>query len=165
MWWGGKDAEVEALLDEYCRLFYGPAGSKMKAFFDYCEVNYQAMENDKDKVDTALSMFAEAKASVSEESVYAKRLALIDKFLGALRSKARLLAQGRGPVPKLRTVWEPQEPIKIDGKLDEPYWVKHREWSVGQLRELQTGGRPIFGTTVMAGWDRRWPERLFRNPL
>lgn len=154
MWWGGKDADVETLLDEYCRLFYGPAGSKMKAFFDYCEVNYQAMEHDKEKVDTALAMFEAAKASASEQSVYAPRLALIDTFLDALRSKARILAQGRGPVPKLRTVWEPQEPIKIDGKLDDPYWVKHRQWSVGHLRELQTGGRPIFGTTVMAAWDR-----------
>ncbi len=154
MWWGGKDADVEALLDEYCRLFYGAAGPKMKAFFDYCESNYQAMESDKEKVDTALALFSAAKASVPQESIHAKRLALIDKFLNALRSKARLLAQGRGPVPKLRTVWEPQEPIKIDGKLDEPYWVKHRGWSVGRLRELQTGGRPVFGTTVMAGWDR-----------
>jgi predicted negative regulator of RcsB-dependent stress response len=154
MWWGGKDADVEALLDEYCRLFYGPAGSKMKEFFDYCEVNYQAMEQEQEKIDTALAMFEAAKASVSQDSVYAKRLALIDRFLDALRSKARLLAQGRGPVPKLRTVWEPQEPIKIDGKLDEPYWVKHRQWSVGHLRELQTGDRPIFRTTVMAGWDR-----------
>jgi len=154
MWWGGRDADVEALLDEYCRLFYGPAGSKMKTFFDYCEVNYQAMEQEKEKVDTALAMFEAAKASVSQDSVYAKRLALIDKFLDALRSKARILAQGRGPVPKLRTVWEPQEPLKIDGKLDEPYWIKHRQWSVGWLRELQTGDRPIFGTTVMAGWDR-----------
>lgn len=154
MWWGGRNADIEALLDEYCRLFYGPAGSKMKTFFDYCEVNYQAMESDKEKVDTALAMFAEAKASVLPDSIHAKRLALIDRFLNALRSKARILAQGRGPVPKLRTVWEPQQPLKIDGKLDEPYWVRHREWSVGRLRELQTGERPVFGTTVMAGWDR-----------
>ena len=161
MWWGGRDAAVEALLNEYCRLFYGPAGSKMKAFFDYCEVNYQAMEHDREKVDRALAMFEEAKVSVSKDSVYAKRLALIDKFLNALRSKARILAQGRGPVPKLRTVWQPQEPIKIDGNLDEPYWVRHREWSVGRLRELQTGGRPIFGTTVMAGWDRSGQNLYF----
>jgi len=154
MWWGGKDADVGALLDEYCRLFYGPAGPKMKAFFDYSEVNYQAMEKEIEKVDTALAMFDAAKASVSPDSIYAERLALIDNFLNALRSKARILAQGRGPVPKLRTVWEPQTPIKIDGKLDEPYWIKHRQWSVGRLRELQTGGRPVFGTTVMAGWDR-----------
>jgi tetratricopeptide (TPR) repeat protein len=161
MWWGGKDADVEALLDEYCRLFYGPAGSKMKAFFDYCEINYQAMEKEKEKIDTALAMFAEAKASVSQDSIHAKRLALIDRFLNALRSKARMLAHGRGPVPKLRTVWEPQKPIKIDGKLDEPYWIKHQEWSVGRLRELQTGGRPIFGTRVMAGWDRNGQNVYF----
>ena len=94
MWWGGKDADVEALLDEYCRLFYGPAGSKMKEFFDYCEVNYQAMEQEKEKIDTALAMFEAAKASVSQDSVYAKRLALIDRFLDALRSKARTTRPG-----------------------------------------------------------------------
>ncbi|MEO1990995.1 MAG: DUF4838 domain-containing protein, partial [Pirellulales bacterium] len=161
MWWGGKDADAEVLLDEYCRLFYGPAGATMKSFFDYCEVNYQAMERDKKKVDHALAMFAVAQASVSKESIYFQRLALIDTFLEALRSKARLLALGRGPVPKMRTVWELDEPIKIDGKLDEPYWVKHREWSQGRLREIQTGGRPIFGTSVMAGWARNGQNVYF----
>jgi len=86
---------------------------------------------------------------------------LIDRFLNALRSKAEQLAQGRGPVAKLRTVWEPKEPIVIDGKLDDAYWVKHREWSVGRLRELQTGGQPIFGTTIMAGWDRHGQNLYF----
>ena len=64
MWWGGKDADVEALLDEYCRLFYGPAGPKMKAFFDYCEANYQPMEKEKEKVDTCTGqLFEVAKAA------------------------------------------------------------------------------------------------------
>ncbi|MEK6235591.1 MAG: hypothetical protein N2C14_12855, partial [Planctomycetales bacterium] len=161
MWWGGKDADVEAMLDEYCRLFYGPAGSRMKTFFDYCEANYQAMEKDREKVDTALAMFEAAKSAAASDSVYARRLALIDKFLNPLRSKARQLAQGSGPVPKLRTVWETQEPIVIDGNLDEKYWIKHREWSVGRLRELQTGRQPIFGTTIMAGWDKRGENLYF----
>jgi len=183
MWWGGKDADVIAMLEEYCNLFYGPAGSKMKAFFDYCEANYQAMDNDLEPVLAALAMFDEAKSEVRRtgtparpgidgntargksarptDSVYANRLALIDRFLNALRSKAEQLAQGRGPVPKLRTVWEPQKPIVIDGKLDDPYWIRHREWSVGQLRELQTGGQPIFGTTIMAGWDRNGQNLYF----
>jgi tetratricopeptide (TPR) repeat protein len=85
---------------------------------------------------------------------------LIDRFLNALRSKAEQLAQGRGPVPKLRTVWEANN-IVIDGKLDDAYWVKHREWSVGRLRELQTGRQPIFGTTIMAGWDRQGQNLYF----
>lgn len=154
MWWGGKGPDVEGLLDEYCRLFYGPAGPQMNEFFDYCEANYQAMEKDIKPVETVLAMFDKAKAAVEPESIHAQRLALIDRFLNALRSKARQLNQGRGPVAKLRTVWEPREPIVIDGKLDDEYWVRHRDWSVGRLRELQTGRQPIFGTTIMSGWDR-----------
>ena len=161
MWWGGKNADIAALLNEYCHTFYGPAGSKMQAFFDYCELNYQAMDKEKDKVNTALAMFDAAKSEVPTDSIYAKRLGLIDKFLNALRNKAKQLAQGRGPVPKMRTVWEPKDPIVIDGKLDEAYWIRHRNWSVGRLRELQTGERPIFGTTVMSGWDRHGQNLYF----
>ncbi|MFT5488918.1 MAG: hypothetical protein ACI9MU_003849, partial [Alphaproteobacteria bacterium] len=78
MWWGGKEADVEAMLDEYCRLFYGPAGPKMKTFFDYCEANYQAMESDKEKIDTVLEIFAAARASVAPGSIHRRRIALID---------------------------------------------------------------------------------------
>ncbi|MFT5471238.1 MAG: putative negative regulator of RcsB-dependent stress response [Verrucomicrobiales bacterium] len=154
MYWGGKDADVVAMLEEYCNSFYGPAGPKMMEFFDYCEANYQAMEDELEPAETALAMLEEAKSSVAPDSVHAKRLALIDDFLNALRSKAEQLGQGRGPVAKMRTVLGPRDPIVIDGKLDDEYWVRHRDWSVTPLRELQTGGQPIFGTTVMAGWDR-----------
>ena len=161
MWWGGKEADVGAMLDEYCRLFYGPAGPKMKTFFDYCEANYQAMESDKDKIDTALQTFASAKASLPADSIYAQRIALIDDFLEAVRSKAVQLGQKRGPVPKLRTVWEPKEPIVIDGKLDDQYWIECPSSSVGSLRELQTGAKPIFGTTIKTGWDRSGQNLYF----
>ncbi|MDB4634151.1 DUF4838 domain-containing protein [Rubripirellula sp.] len=154
MWWGGTQAEVETLLDEYCRLFYGPAGPDMKSFFDYCEANYQAMESDKQKIDKALEIFSAAKASVLPGSNHAKRLELIDQYLDALRSKGIQLQQKRGKVTKLRTVREPKAPIVIDGKLDEPYWRDCLSASTGSLRELQTGSQPIFGTTVKVGWDR-----------
>ncbi len=161
MWWGGKEADVEAMLVEYCHLFYGPAGPKMKAFFDYCEANYQAMEKEKEKADTALEMIEKAKLEVSPDSIYAKRIELINNFLNALRSKAKQLGQGRGLVAKMRTVLKPSEPIVVDGKLDDEYWVRHREWSVGLLRELQTGMPPVFGTSVMAGWDRTGQHLYF----
>ena len=161
MWWGGKKADVEAMLDEYCRLFYGPAGPKMKTFFDYCEANYQAMESDKEKIDTVLEIFAAARASVAPDSIRGRRLALIDGFLDALRSKAGQLGQKRGLVAKLRTVREPKEPIVIDGKLDEPYWRDCLSASTGRLRELRTGAQPIFGTTIKAGWDRSGQHLYF----
>lgn len=154
MWWGGKEADVVAMLEEYCRLFYGAAGPEMEAFFNFCEANYQAMEKEKEKVDTALAMFAAAKAKVQPDSIYSKRLGLIDDFLNALRSKAEQLGQKRGPVAKLRTVWEPNEPIVIDGKLDDQYWRECPTSSTGRLRDLQTGTQPIFGTSIMSGWNR-----------
>ena len=40
----------------------GPAESEMKAFFEYCEANWQDMEQDKAKVDAALELFATAQA-------------------------------------------------------------------------------------------------------
>ena len=161
MWWGGKDADVGKLLKEYCDLTYGPAGSKMLEFFDFCEASYQAMEDKLEPTETALVMFEQAKSSVAPDSIYAKRLALIDKFLEALRSKVGQLAQGRGPVAKVRTVFDPKEAIVIDGKLDDDYWLRHKDWSVAPLRELQSGGRPIFGTSVMSGWDRSGQNLYF----
>lgn len=154
MYWGGKEADAGAMLKEYCDRFYGPAGPKMLEFFDFCEPNYQAMHDELEPVETALALFEEAKGSVDPDSIHGKRLALIDGFLEALRSKAELLSQGRGPVGKMRTVWDPREPIVIDGNFDDEYWVRHRDWSVTRMRELQTAGQPVFGTTVMAGWDR-----------
>jgi len=153
-YWGGKGLDADAMLQEYCQQFYGPAGDAMNAFFEYCEPNWQAMENEIERVNEALTLFAKAKENAPKESVYAKRLELIDDFLEELRKKSALLSQKRGPVTKLRTVWEPKEPIVIDGKLDEAYWQNCPASSKGSLRELQTGGLPSFGTTVMAAWDR-----------
>ena len=162
-YWGGKAYDPVAELAEYCRLFYGPAGKPMQAFFEYCEPNYQAMEKDKAKVDHALALFDAAKAATPPDSVYAKRLSLIDTFLNTLRSKSKLLGRKRGPVPYMRTVgsWEPKEPIVIDGKLDDQHWKRHRSWTVGKLRELQTGAQPVFGTTVMSAWDRSGQNLYF----
>ncbi len=161
MWWGGKQADVKAMLDEYCRLFYGPGGTDMYRFFVYCEAHYQAMEHDQEKIEPALTIFAAAKTSVAPGSRYAQRLELIDRFLDALRSKAAQLGKKRGPVAKLRTVREPTEPFVIDGKLDELYWQNCLSSSTGRLRELQTGEQPIFGTTIKAGWDRSGQNLYF----
>ena len=160
-YWGGKAYDPVTELAEYCRLFYGPAGKQMQAFFEYCEPNYQAMEKDKAKVDRALALFDAAKAASPADSIYAKRLGLIDVFLNTLRSKSKLLGRKRGPVPYMRTVWEPKDPIVIDGKLDDQHWERHRKWSFGKLRELQTGAQPVFGTTVMSTWDHSGQNLYF----
>ncbi len=152
MQWGGKAADVDAMFREYCHLFYGPAEQEMLAFFTYCEANWGAMEEDKPKVDTALALFAKAQAKTDAASVYGRRIALIDDFLKGLRMKSQQLGQKRGPVPVLRLVGDARD-IVIDGKLDDAYWQNCPAAATGQLRELQTGRVPIFGTAVKAGWQ------------
>jgi hypothetical protein len=151
-YWGGKQQDVDALLDEYCRLMYGPAGDTMQQFFDDCEIHWQDMVSDKSKVDAALAMFDSAKTLVSESSLEAKRLGLIDHYLRGLRSRSLQLAQKRGVVPKLRLVGEPKD-IVIDGKLDDPFWQTINTGSTGRLREVQTGSDPTFATNIKVAWQ------------
>jgi len=150
MYWGGKDADVDAMFREYCRLFYGPAEAEMHAFFEYCEANWQAMEKEKDKTDTALALFAKAKTKAESTSLHGRRIALIDDYLKDLRSKSQQLGKVRGPMPVLRLVGEARSKIVIDGKLDDEAWKN--AYAICSLRELQTGRTPIFGTTVKAHW-------------
>ncbi len=152
-YWGGKDLDTKAMFREYCRLFYGPAEHEMHTFFTYCEANWQEMEKDKTKVDAALAYFAAAQAKVEKNSLYAQRVALIDEFLKDLRSKSQLLGRQRGPVPQFR-IGRDAAGIVIDGKLDDDYWQTYPEPFIGGLRELQTGGRPTFGTQFKAAWGQ-----------
>jgi hypothetical protein len=151
MYWGGPQQDVDALLHEYCRLCYGPAEQEMLAFFAFCETNWQQMEKDKATADAALELFAHAQAKAPADSVYARRLALIDDFLKGLRNKSAQLGKQRGVVPKLRLVGDAAD-IVIDGKLDDAYWQKCPTAATGRLRELQTGGQPIYGTSIKSGW-------------
>ncbi len=151
-YWGGKDADVDAMFREYCHLFYGPAEQEMLAFFTYCESNWTAMDEDKTKADTALALFEKAKAKADAASVYGKRIALIDDFLKGIRMKSQQLGQKRGPLPAVRLVGDATG-IVIDGKLDDAYWQKCPAAATGKFRELQTGRQPIFGTSYKAGWQ------------
>ena len=154
MYWDGKEQDAEALFDEYVKKFYGLAAPAMATFFAYCEQHWREMEKDGDRAAHALELFAAAQSAVASDSVYGRRIQLIDNYLNGLRNKARQLAQRRGPVPKLRLVSgvEQRGKIVVDGKLDDGPWVKIPTASVGRLRELQTGQLPTYGTRFMAEW-------------
>jgi hypothetical protein len=137
MYWGGKN---------------GPAEREMLDFFTYCEANWAAMEEDKEKADSALALFEKAKAVADAASVYGRRIALVDEFLKGLRMKSLQLGQKRGPVPVVRLVGDARD-IVIDGKLDDSYWRNCPAAATGRFRELQTGRPPLFGTTYKAGWQ------------
>ncbi len=169
-YWSSVEPDADALINEYCRLFYSPAEAEMRTFFDYCESNWSAMETDKAAADQCLALFDKAKAKVRSGSretspntpiegedsrlllqPYAQRLTLIDAFLDGLRMKSEQLGQKRGQVPTVRMVGDAHD-IVIDGQFDEEYWQTCPTAATGRLRELQTGRQPIFGTSFKTGW-------------
>ncbi len=143
--------DVKVLFDDYCRLFYGPASEGMKKFFLHCEAHWQDMDQDLASVEQALALFDAAQKTVPPESVWGRRLAPLDGYLNNLRNKCRQLAQKRGRVPLLRLLDDAQN-ITIDGVLDEPYWEQGRGTIGGNLREMQTGRLPTYGTSFRIGW-------------
>jgi hypothetical protein len=149
-YWPGYEPAVA--LREYCRLFYGPAETEMLSFFTFCEANWKVMDEDKAKADESLALFDKAKAKADAESVFGKRLVLIDDFLKGLRMKSQQLGQKRGPVPTVRLVGDAKG-VVIDGKLDDEYWQNCPVAATGKFRELQTGRMPTFGTSFKAGWQ------------
>lgn len=157
MYWGGRNQDAGALFEEYVNTFYGPAAPEMADFFEYCEQHWREMEHDGSVADKALTLFAAAKSATRNDTIYGRRIQLIDNYLNGLRNKARQLAQTRGPVPKLRLVSgvEQRGEIVVDGELDDGPWVNIPASSVGHLRELQTGRLPTFGTRFMAEWIGR----------
>ncbi len=148
MYW---DSDVKVLFDDYCRLFYGPAAERMKAFFLHCEAHWQDMDKDLASIEKAFALFDTAQTTVPAESLWGRRLAPIDSYLNDLRNKCRQLAQKRGRVPLLRLLDDAQN-IVIDGVLDEPYWEQGRGTIGGTLREIQTGRLATYGTSFRIGW-------------
>ena len=155
MYWGGKDQDINELLNEYLELFYGPAAEPMGQFFAYCEEHWMAMDKDAEKAGRALQLFELAKGKADQESIYARRLAMVGNFLERLRLRLSVLSQKRGPVPSVRKVGgDPVTPIVVDGKLDDLPWQKIATSSTGKFRENQTGEAPEFPTTFMVQWRK-----------
>ena len=67
LWWDPTQ-DVDALLDEYYRLFYGPASAEMKTFIEHCEVEYARLGADAEVANKALSLFDKAKAAAPVDS-------------------------------------------------------------------------------------------------
>ena len=156
MYWGGKDQNIHALFDEYVNRFYGPADEPMREFFTFCDQHWAVMDQDAVKASQALDLFEQAKQATEKQSIYGRRIALIDNYLERLRLRLTVLSQKRGPVPSVRKVGgDPLSPIVVDGKLDDLPWQKIPTSSTGKFKELQTGEPPRHPTSFMVEWRNR----------
>jgi hypothetical protein len=148
MWWD-SGADVDALLEEYYTLYYGPAREEMKAFISWCEANFETLGKNPDKIDKVFALLDGGRAKAPAGSVYEKRIAMIADYLAPLKELRAQLSKGRENVPEIVAFDRSAADIVLDGKLDDKFWQNLR---VGGLGELQTGRPPMEGTTFKAAW-------------
>jgi hypothetical protein len=147
-WWNA-DQDVDTMLAEYYRDFYGPAATEMKDFIEYCEANQLSISKSVEKIDKIFELLDKAQKKVPADSVYAKRIAMIADYIQPMKALREQLGKGRGIVPEAVAFDQHKVEIKIDGKLDEKFWEGQR---VCKLHELQTGRDPISNTSFRVGW-------------
>jgi hypothetical protein len=165
-WWNA-DQDVDTMLAEYYRDFYGPAATEMKDFIEYCEANQLSISKSVEKIDKIFELLDKAQKKVPADSVYAKRIAMIADYIQPMKALREQLGKGRGIVPEAVAFDQHKVEIKIDGKLDEKFWEGQR---VCKLHELQTGRDPISNTSFRVGWANdaiyfgiRCEERYMKN--
>ncbi len=147
LWWD-RDADVDAMLDEYFANYYGPAAESMQRFVTYAEENRRQVGRDVEGIDRVLELIAVAQADVDPDSIYGQRVAKVAHYVGRMSALREQLGQEReGPLVVLEA--RPAAAIKIDGRLDDPFW---QGIEAVQLSENKSGSRPAVGTTVKMAW-------------
>ena len=149
MWWDA-DLDVDALLEEYYRIFYEPAANAMKQFILYSEKNWTEMSRDAERIDTAFELLSAARAKAPADSVYGQRIELIAQFMEPLRAVRAEIAAGRQDLSAIEIVVLDNPQMSVDGKLDEPAWS---ECAALEMRDILNEEKPRQRTTVKVFWD------------
>lgn len=136
------DANREAMLDEYYRLFYGPAEQEMREFYEFAEEVWSRQESRSLTLDTGFlkeadvdryfEILAAARARAGEGTIYDQRIAMIESEMQSLK---KLFPGLKRTGPWVRAYTAPT-PLEIDGNLNEYRYG----WAT--LRELTTGETP-----------------------
>lgn len=163
------DQDIEALLDEYYELFYGPAREEMRTALEFADMNFPAAPEvgrggwlpPMDVRAQFVELLCEARDAAGD-TIYGERVQLILDELPPLETlrAAGELAIHRGDEllifdrlvdlnnDSYRTARETFNP---DGKLEEAFW---QCYPVGRNLSAADGDRAPLRTTFMARWYR-----------
>jgi len=135
------DADRQKMVDEYYRLFFGPAEAEMRAFYEFAEEAWTRQESrsltehtgflKEADVDRYFEILSNARAKAGKGTVYDKRIAMIESEMQSLK---RLFPNLKRTGPWFRAYPAPT-PLKIDGDLSEYKhgWTTLRDWTTGEL--------------------------------
>lgn len=137
------EQDVDKLLSEYYRDFYGPAAEEMRALVDYSEANWPRMNKEVEPLDKALELVKAAQEAAPDGTDYGKRVAMLAEYLSPMEALRDRLSKGREDVPEARGF-----PVTRPEGLN-----------TYSLRDVETGARPKYPTTFRFGWEN--PNKLY----
>lgn len=143
------DQDIDALLADYYRDFYGPAAGEMQAFIEYCEAEWRNFSKSGEKIGRMLALISRAQAKAESGTPYRQRIDLLVEYLKPMKELQEQLAKGRGDVPAARATKLHGVKFTIDGKLDEPVWKNVATYG---LSEIETGRPATFKTSFRTCW-------------
>lgn len=139
--------DLKAEMNEYYRLFFGPAEKQMKSYIEYCEANWMKMPNSVEHITRAFELVAEARKAAGE-GIYGERVAQFEKFMEPMNEKKKQLQEKIANARKLQALFKKDE-VKLDGKLDEPFWQDLPSY---EMRPIAPNEDKTIQTTVRMGW-------------
>lgn len=152
-----RNLDVQATMDEYFELFYGPAQAEMKEFFELSESVWMRPEPrqitsaggflKQADVDQFFAILERAEAKAGD-SVYGKRIAGI---MGEMEPLKRLFEKLKRTGPNLQIKTAKESPV-IDGDLEKSFWRADDPEGYGftPLRDMLTGELPQHVETKVA---------------
>ncbi|MBL8829995.1 MAG: DUF4838 domain-containing protein [Planctomycetaceae bacterium] len=124
--------DVDTILAEYCRDYYGPAAEAMRAFLTHAEANWMHMSTDAAKIGESLALLAKAQAATETQSLPGRRIAQIADIMKPLRSLQQQLSRKRDTDLSYRalqtnqTDGKPMQGKPLDGNVDRTWWGSYR---------------------------------------
>jgi len=152
-----RNLDVPAVLDEYYRLFYGPAHAEMKEFFEFAESVWVRPEVKQislvggflkqPDVVHYFDILTRAKAKAGD-TIHGKRIDFIAVEMEPLKL---LFEKLKRTGPDIKIAGTNNKPT-INGDLDKPFW-REQTHTFTALRDMMTGKEPKHvGTSVSFRW-------------
>lgn len=148
------DLDLNALMDEYYTLYFGPAAAEMKQFYEYAEEVYMRPESrsislyagflkEKD-LNQLFGLLASARRKAGADSVYDRRIRMFEEDMAPLK---KLFAGLKRTGPYIRLAAAKSKLTQLDCDFEKPFWKKNV--NLLQMKDLYTGEVPESNQTLV----------------
>jgi hypothetical protein len=150
--------DLQAVLNDYYEMFFGPARAEMKEFYEFAEkvwmrpgareISANSGFLKPEDVGVYFEILGRAQAKAGADTIYRKRIDLIAGEMDPLKTLFENLQRKGIPMEGFKS----KENFVADGDLTKPFWTARPD-SFVELRDMNTGEKP---THVATSASVRW---------